>query len=658
MTTANGVQGGLGGIGKEQGGELTGPAVIEAAKCAFARALIENMTGMFAEWPSDWTGKIRAQLAPTAGIPNLWEAANLIGACFNAVKVSNVTRTRCVEAITAIREFQGRLARESKVPTTVVFGTSGWREAIGEGFTLENVHKVARGIIAMMKSPEFLTTCGYGDFSQVRAAGVLVFRDNRYMGDAFKAAAMQELAAEGIRIHDAGECPTGVGSALLTELKAAGSINFTPSHNPMEYAGIKFNPADGGPADINLTSLIETHANALMRPEASGQPASTASSGTSSAGFSPASADYAPLRSPVDGAKRFTAFVAEKSKVFNLAALRAWLRERASELFIVVDNMHGSSRGYIQDLLGPETMSRLESAGSIRFFNTVDDYSFHGVKPEPNAKNQAALIVELKRSGRRLTLAVALDPDADRIRFGDADLDIDMNRFGAIAFANILRRGLPGGLATTVPSSGFASEIARVEGRNVYETAVGFKNFRAPLAGGQAVMAYEESDGISFTGHTLEKCALAGLLAALDAMSQSGRNLSDLYVGLRARYGYFYPGKGGADVKGVSVEAWQRYKDEVMKVLEGGLVKAGDALQVGPARKTVERVNIADGLKVVFADRSWILLRPSGTEPKFRYYYEVVGETELSDAETLLRYYGETAAALLDSARKKVAPVQ
>lgn len=606
----------------------------------FGRALGEDMVSVLNSLPGDWAPKIKANLTgPNESGPNLWEVANILGACFNAQPLPSEIHTACVGFITRIREFQGRLARESLQTTTVVFGTSGWREAIGEGFTVENVHKVTRGIIAMMKTQEFLKTNGYTGFDQVKSAGVLILRDNRFMGDEFMAAAMRELAVEGIRIHDAGECPTGVGSAILTELKAAGSINFTPSHNPMEYAGIKFNPADGGPADVNLTSLIEEKSNAYMK---------------SSEPFMRANADFRPLRTMVDAASVFTAFVEKKSKVFQLAAIRSWLREHAQELFIAVDNMHGSSRGYIQSLLGPETLSALEAAGAIRFYNTNEDFSFHGVKPEPNAKNQAILIAELKRMGRKLSLAVALDPDADRIRFADASLDMDMNRYASVGYANLLRRGLGGGLATTVPSSGFASEIARKRGQKVFECPVGFKHFRRPLSQGEAAMAYEESDGISFTGHTLEKCALAGFLSSVDAMASSGQNLSDLYEELRKEYGYFYPGKGGADVKGVSVEAWQRYKDAVMKVLEGGLVKEGDRIKIGSVEKVVARTNISDGLKLVFADRSWILLRPSGTEPKFRYYYEVVGETDLPDAEALLAAYGKAAAEILDRAREKV----
>jgi phosphomannomutase len=191
----------------------------------------------------------------------------------------------------------------------------------------------------------------------------------------------------------------------------------------------------------------------------------------------------------------------------------------------------------------------------------------------------------------------------------------------------------------------------------VFETAVGFKNFRGPLASGEAVMAFEESDGISFAGHTLEKCALAGFLSALSCLAAGG-NLSEQYRELRREYGWFYPGKGGADVKGVSVEAWQRYKDAVMRALEGGLVKVGDRLDVGTVRKEVARLNTADGLKIVFTDRSWMLLRPSGTEPKFRYYFEVVGESELADAPGLSDAYAQAAAALLERAREIAGPAE
>jgi phosphomannomutase len=589
-------------------------------------------------------GSAEAWLKPAQGEPNLWEAAKTLGTWANTPGLSVEDARAAFAAITSIREFQGELARTSQATTMVVFGTSGWREAIGEGVTVLNVRKTVRAIGEVMILPEYATQNGFADATAVKKAGVLVFRDNRYMGDSFMVAACDELAAQGFKLYDAGMCPTGVGSALVKLLGASGSINFTPSHNPMEYAGIKFNPADGGPADVEWTSQIETRANAYMQ-------------GARHAAFKPAPATpadgpLAPER--VDAKNLFTRFVAEQSQVFNLRGIRDFLRTRKSELHLVIDFMHGSARGYVESLLGDDLVSELEAAGALSRINNNEDFAFHGVKPEPSATNQKPLMQKLKASGRPLTLAVALDPDADRIRFADAELDVDMNRFGAIAFAHFVARGLPGGLCTTVPSSGLAAAVAKKQGRHVYETAVGFKHFRPYLGTGKAMMAFEESDGISFMGHTLEKCALAGFLAALEIMAQSGKSLSVISRELESEYGFFHPAKGGVDLVGVSVEAWQDLKGKVMKALTQGLVAPGQTLALGNAGEhKVAQVLTLDGLKVVLDDGSWLLLRASGTEPKFRFYVEWIDTDGKADASAQDRAYLQAAEALLAQARAK-----
>ncbi len=573
------------------------------------------------------------------GKPQLWEAAKQFGARMNEADVTAEEMHFCREQIGVIRSFFGRTAEESDNPTTVVFGTSGWRGIIGQDFHLLNVHKVIRGIIAMMQSDIFLDNNGYHNFKQVQEAGILVFRDNRFMGERFMEAAMRELAAAGIRIYDAGECPTGVGSALLVELNAAGSINFTPSHNPMEYAGVKFNPSDGGPADKELTALIENEANRFMQPDAR---------------FEPAQSDYNAYYKMVDAKAMFTSFVRSKSRVFKMSDLRNWLLANRDDCYILVDNMHGASRGFIEHLLGDETTRQLQAAGSLQFVHTEDDYAFHGLKPEPSPQNQNILINQLRNRQRRFTLAVALDPDGDRIRYADADMDIDMNRFGAIAYSTLLKKGFEGGLASTAPSSDFALEIARRHNQPVYETAVGFKHFRSVFKEDKVIMAFEESDGISFMGHTLEKCALAGFLAAIDAMAVHARNLSQIYNDLREQYGYFYPGKAGDDVQGVSVEAWQNYKKNVLETLQNDMFKEGDVITIGDKQKTIQTINTIDGIKLIFNDKSWILLRPSGTEPKFRYYFEIVSDRPLDNADRLAEQYKNAAADILKQARTRV----
>ncbi len=576
-------------------------------------------------------------LKPANGEPQLWEAAKAIGAWVNGEGRNDGDAKAAFAAITAIREFQGSLAQTSPATTLVVFGTSGWREAIGEGFTVTNVRKTVRAIGQVMATAEYAKANSLADVEAVKKAGVLIFRDNRYLGDAFLAAAADELIAQGFRLLDAGMCPTGVGSALVRLLGVAGSINFTPSHNPMDYAGIKFNPADGGPADVEWTSRIEQGANAFMQ----------------GAAFLPAPAASASARELVDGKTLFTQFVAEKSQVFQLAHIRDFLRGRKDDLLIAIDFMHGSARGYVESLLGEDLIAELEEAGALARLNTNEDYSFHGVKPEPSAANQKPLIAKLKASHRPLTLAVALDPDADRIRFGDAAADIDMNAFAPIAFAHFVDQDLPGGLATTVPSSGLAAAIARKQGRTVFETSVGFKHFRPYLGSGKALMAFEESDGISFLGHTLEKCALAGFLAALQVMAETGCNLSELRSDIEKNYGRFYPAKGGVELSGVSVEAWQKLKGQVMKALTEGLVIAGSSLSVDGKPRRVAQVITLDGLKVVLEDGSWLLLRASGTEPKFRFYVEWIDAQGNADVTRQNQAYLQAAESLLNQAKAK-----
>ena len=160
-----------------------------------------------------------------------------------------------------------RFARENMSPTTIVFGTSGWRGEIGSDYTFNNVRIVAAAIMEMLKSRdgEVMGAMGVSGFEEIKGRGIIVGHDNRFLGEDFSKEVLGLLQREGIRTWYAGEAPTPEFSAGIEMLNAACSINLTPSHNPANYAGFKFNPSDGGPAGAEITTKIEEIANRMMK---------------------------------------------------------------------------------------------------------------------------------------------------------------------------------------------------------------------------------------------------------------------------------------------------------------------------------------------------------------------------------------------------------
>ncbi|MDA8340532.1 MAG: hypothetical protein M0Z70_14630, partial [Nitrospiraceae bacterium] len=181
-------------------------------------------------------------------------------ACWKTI-MSDVSKNRGLLAV--IEKF----ARENTSPAKIVFGTSGWRGEIGTDFTFNNVRVVTSAIIEMFKSNDIavIQAMGVSDFEDIKRRGVIVGHDNRFLGADFAMEVIGLLQKEGIKTWYAGEAITPEFSAGIEMLNAACSINLTPSHNPANYAGFKFNPSDGGPAGTEITSKIEEIANRMMK---------------------------------------------------------------------------------------------------------------------------------------------------------------------------------------------------------------------------------------------------------------------------------------------------------------------------------------------------------------------------------------------------------
>ncbi|MEK6672291.1 MAG: phosphomannomutase [Nitrospirota bacterium] len=490
-----------------------------------------------------------------------------------------------------------KFARENTAPARILFGTSGWRGEIGSDFTFSNLRIVVSAVIGMFRSSEssVMQALGVSGFNEIKERGVIVGHDNRFLGYDFAMEVIGLLQRHGIRTWYAGEATSPEFSAGITMLKAACSINLTPSHNPANYAGFKFNPSDGGPAGSEITSKIEEISNGLMDPS---------------------SVIDRPMPMNVDVEKidltpLYVEYLRERSTI-DLERIRDFIKNE--DCLICIDNMHGATRNRIQRILG--------ETPKLRYFRTSDDYLFGGFAPEPSGENMKGIEEVLRAGNARFRLGVIMDPDGDRIRHTDGLKQIPMNYFGAMALHFLhVHKKISGFAVKSVGTSNFVKAIAAKLGIQVKETKVGFKNFRPYLLADskeRAIVAFEESDGISGYNHTLEKDALFGLLLAIEMMAVTKMNLSEYLDSLMKEFGHYYPDRSGIAVdRSLAGEPLVR-KLSVIK----DHYQIGTVINIGDSIRRVEDLITVDGTKVVLDDGSWFMIRPSGTEPKVRFYIE------------------------------------
>ena len=298
----------------------------------------------------------------------------------------------------------------------VSFGTSGWRGIIGKDFSLHSVALVAQAIVAMYRNLDqddsLATALGVRSFSEAQQRGAVVGFDNRFGGSLLAERVIEVLTSNGITVHYAHEATTGTLSAAVLILEAAFSINLTPSHNPMEYAGFKFNAADAGPAASEITSRITENARQLI-----------------ASGKTPLLAPDTTLVKQCDALACWQELVARGASLHGLdypgiiAAFHA-----APDCVVAVDCVHGASRVHMRSLFGNRPSERLI------LLRDQADPTFGGVAPEPSSQNMQQVLATLRQRPEPLKLGVIIDPDADRIRFSDGAIEIDMNLFGAMAF--------------------------------------------------------------------------------------------------------------------------------------------------------------------------------------------------------------------------------
>lgn len=515
------------------------------------------------------------------------------------------------------------ICNENEPSTAVKFGTSGWRGMIGKDLFVRSVSFVTAAILDLYfrvdEEQELVQYLGVTSLDEAKKRGCVLGFDNRFGGEILAGAVTEVLVNAGFKVHYAGESTTGVLSAAVLELNAAFSVNLTPSHNPLEYAGFKYNAADAGPAAAELTSRITTKAREII--------AKTGSSLVmlDKPVVSPADRDDV---QPFDALETWKQLMRKNKAVHDVhydEIMAAFATD--DEVVVTIDSVHGASRIHIPSLFEGVDTDRL-----IQLRNS-SDVTFNGIAPEPSSANMTGVTETLLARSEPLKLGAIIDPDGDRIRFTDGTVEISMNQFGAMAYHFLHEaKGKKGMVAKTVATSNLANRLAEVFGEETFEPKVGFKEFKPVI--GKALVYFEESDGISIIGHTPEKDAYIGLLLALDMVMSRRQNLGDYLAEIEKEYGAYYPDRDGLPV---SV-----YGEELMAaLLKLEKYDVGALVKIGGEEQRISQVIDIDGRKMIFDDGSWLMIRPSGTEPKVRFYVE--SRTESGTAALV-----EAARGMLD----------
>ncbi len=446
------------------------------------------------------------------------------------------------------------------------FGTSGWRAIIADEFTFDKVETVTKAICSYLKSSS-------GETQQTLVIG----HDSRFMGEKFSEAAANIAKNKGFSVLLCDTpTPTPTISHTIRHNKAAGGMNFTASHNPPEYQGIKFSTADGAPALPEITKQIENLIENTPHIEDA--------DGGEIQKFD-ARPDYLDdLKTKID---------------FDLIA-------KANGKY-AYDALWGTGRGYLDKSLRDIGLE-------VETLHDWRDVTFEGMSPEPGEKQLEGLVEKVKSNN--LTLGLSTDGDGDRFGVIDSNGEFITANQLIILLSDYLieSRGWKKGIARSVATTNLVDRVAKYHGVEFYETPVGFKFIGELINKDKIVLGGEESAGLSIRGHYPEKDGILACLLAAEAVAARGVSLTEQLNELTTRIGKLESGRIGV-----------RLTTEIAQSLQEILSR--DPSEIG-GRK-IENINRIDGVKFIFNDGSWMLMRPSGTEPLVRIYAETENKQDL-----------------------------
>ena len=450
-----------------------------------------------------------------------------------------------------------------KAKDEIQFGTDGWRAVISDNFTFKNVALVGQAVSDWIKKD--LKPIG----GQKKVA---VAYDTRFLGREYAEIIGCILAKNDIKVYFSDRpIPTPALSYGVVKIKGVAGIMITASHNPAKFNGIKIKTSQGGGAPTEVTKTVEKYLE----------------------------------KTPVKTMDFDQARKAKKIKICNfneayLTFMKSYIdlkRIKKAKFKVVQDVMHGSGGRLLEDVLkGSNIRLSLMRA-------EINPY-FSGGKPEPVAEYLDGILKKVKNE--KFDLGLVLDGDADRVAaVAPGGEFISPQRILGLIILHLVRNcGRTGGVVKTTCGTVLIDNIAEKLGLKLYETPVGFKYISDLMVSDCIVAGGEEAGGIGVQDYIPERDGtLAGLLL-LEMMVCEKKNIKKLLYDMEKEFGRYYYERSDLDLKG------RKFDEKRMKTMKTLLGK-----------KVVEVMDY-DGVKLICEDKSWLMLRPSGTEPLVRAYSE------------------------------------
>jgi phosphomannomutase len=445
----------------------------------------------------------------------------------------------------------------------IKFGTDGWRGLIGQDFNFDNVRRVVEALARYLR------------VEGVAERGIVIGYDMRFLSPEAAQVAAQVLAENAIPVVLAEKpTPTPALSYAVVSNHAAAGVMITASHNPCRWNGIKVKAEYGGSAAPSIIQRIESQL--INRGSSFGHGGNATKPHTRQADL-------------------VTPYLARIKSLVNLAKIRS------SGFRFVIDPMYGAARG---------VLARLFDEAGIPYAEIHAERNplFPGLNPEPIEPHIQGLRQAVTEGN--FHAGFATDGDADRVGAIDrSGTFIDSHKIFSILLKHLVEdRGKRGEVVRTFSTTQMIDKIARKHQLPVHVTPIGFKYICELMLARDILIGGEESGGIGVQGHLPERDGILNSLLLAEVMAVEERTLGELVQELSDEFGPHYYSRVDLEIN----------REKIDRTL--GLVKERKITRV--AGREVSALEDLDGLKMLFGDDAWLLVRSSGPENLLRLYAE------------------------------------